>query len=219
MTQNNHDIKIIGVTGITGSGTSTVSSILAELGGYVISADKLAHGVMRKGQPAYEKVLNAFVDCTPKPDSHKTPILHPNGEINRKALGAIVFGNPEKLAILESIIHPAVIAEIENLLTRARAHSFAVIDAPLLVESNLHKICHSVWLITAPDETRVSRITARDNIDRETVIRRIQSRKGDTFLQPYAHVVIENDSDLDLLREKVCANLELTQSRKEPPTP
>ncbi|MCL2286427.1 MAG: dephospho-CoA kinase [Firmicutes bacterium] len=192
MTQN----KIIGVTGITGSGTSTVSAILQELGGFVIYADKLAHEVILKGQPAYKKIIEVF----------GREILDPKScEINRKALGALVFGKPDKLAVLESVIHPEVIAITHRLLTGAQSFPFSVIDAPLLIESDMYKICDSVWLVTAADDIRLARIMSRDGIDNETAMRRIKSRAGDSFLRPYADVIIKNNTDLESLRQTVAA--------------
>jgi len=191
MAQNNQ--IIIGVTGITGSGTSTVSAILAEHGGYVIVADKLAHEVMQKGQAAYEKIVSEFGN----------EILKSDGEIDRKALGGLVFANKEKLALLESIVHPIVITKTQALLTTASNYPFAVIDAPLLIESGLNTICHRVWLVTASNELRVARIMARDNIDIETATHRINSRLGDKALRPFADAIIENDGNLINLRENV----------------
>jgi len=191
--------KIIGVTGITGSGTSTVSAILAEAGGFVISADKLAHEVMQKGQPVYEKILKQFL---------APGILLPNGEINRRVLGSMVFSNTQKLALLESLIHPEVIAKTQELLSQACCYPFAVIDAPLLIESEMHKICDYVWLITAPDDIRVSRIKARDGIDAKTATRRLKSRKGDGFLRSYVDVVIQNDGELKDLQQVVIGYLQ-----------
>jgi len=195
--------KIIGITGITGSGTSTVSAILAELGGFVIYADKLSHEVILKGQPAYQKIVSTFGE----------DILQPGGEINRKALGANVFGNSEKLALLESIIHPEVIAKTHALLAQAHDFPFAVIDAPLLIESGMHKTCGSVWLVAATDENRLARIVARDGIDIETATRRLKSRAGDDALRPYANVIIENNGDIASLRTQIAAALQ--QHRKE----
>jgi len=189
MTQN----KVIGVTGITGSGTSTVSSILANLGGFIINADKIAHEVMRKGGAAYDKIIETF----------GINIITPVGEIDRKKLGTIVFNNPEKLAALESIIHPQVILKTRELLAEAENHPFAVIDAPLLIESGMHEMCTSVWLVTTPDDVRLARIMARDGIDLETATRRLKSRAGDDTLRPYAHVVIKNDADIDSLKEQI----------------
>lgn len=186
--------KIVGVTGITGSGTSTVSRILQEFGGYIISADRVAHEVMRRGQPAYDKIVSTFGLCS-------------ESEIDRKALGALVFGNPEKLAILEAIVHPEVISAIHKLLENATGYPFAVIDAPLLVESGLHEICDSVWLVTAPDEVRLARIMTRDNIDEATATRRLHSRAGDDTLRPFADVVLDNSGGLQALQEAAWAKL------------
>jgi dephospho-CoA kinase len=198
MTQNNYG-KIIGVTGITGSGTSTVSAMLEEIhGAFVIYADKLSHEAIFKGQPAYEKIVGVF----------GKNILNADGEINRKILGEKVFGNSEQLAALEAIIHPEVIAKTHVLLEQARGFPFAVIDAPLLIESGMYKICGSVWLVTAYDSIRVARIMLRDNIDRETATRRVNSRAGDDFLLPFANKVIENNGDIESLRRAVERNLE-----------
>ena len=184
--------NIIGVTGISGSGTSTVSAILAEHGGFVISADALARDVMKKGQPAYYNVLEAF------PELCGTDV---NGELNRKALSQIVFFNPQKLAVLESIIHPIVIAKTTELLDND--YPFSVIDAPLLIEPGMHKLCHSVWLVTATKETRIQRIMARDGIDTSAATRRIKCRKGDKFLRSYADIIIENNGSLENLRMSI----------------
>jgi len=191
MMQNNQ--PIIGVTGITGSATSTVSTILAEHGGYVIVADKLAHEVMQKGQAAYEKVVAEFGN----------EILKNDGEIDRKVLGGLVFANKKRLASLEAIIHPIVTAKIQELLAIASHCSFAVIDAPLLIESGLHTMCYEVWLVTASNELRLARIMARDNIDTDTATRRINNRLGDDALRPFADIIIKNDGNLINLKETV----------------
>ena len=187
--------NVIGITGITGSGTSTVSAILAERGGFVISADKLAREVTQKGQPAYDEIVRTFGPS----------VVAAGGEIDRKALGALVFGSPQKLTVLESIVHPAVIARVEGML-EGRC-SFTIIDAPLLIESGLHKICHSVWLVTARDDVRLARIMARDGIDIDTARQRLNSRAGDDILRPHANVIIENNADMDSLRVQIERNL------------
>ena len=197
---------VIGVTGITGSGTSTVSAILAQQGGYVISADKLAHSLMKKGQAPYYEILQAFGDGA----QHTTSLLDPTGEINRRALGALVFTSPTKLKLLEAIMHPHVIATtqqlIEGYFNEATAN-FAVIDAPLLIEAGLHTICNSLWLVTAPDHVRLARIQARDNIDLQTATHRLNSRSGDNALKQYADIIIENNGDLESLRGNVLLHL------------
>jgi len=192
MTRN----KIIGITGITGSGTSTVAKILEQQGGFVINADKLVHELMRKEQAAFEKIVATL----------GVEILDEDGEINRRKLGTKVFGNAEEMAKLESIIHPLVIEKTKQLLYGVE-NPFAVIDAPLLIESGMNKLCGSVWLITADDSIRLARIQARDKITEETAVQRLKSRKGDSFLRPFADIVIENNDDLSYLEQKTTSKI------------
>jgi len=190
-------MKIIGITGISGSGKTAVTRLLAEMGGFTVEADPLAHALMKKGQPAYNEILAVFGDS----------ILDDDGEISRPTLGKLVFENKEKLLQLEGIIHPRVIAKTVELISDAEkigAYKFAVIDAPLLIEAGMHKMCHSCWLITADQATRLKRIMARDNISEEIAKKRLTSRKGDEALKPHADIIIENNgNDLNELRKKV----------------
>ena len=202
-------MMIIGVTGISGSGKTTVTRMLAEMGGYAVEADPLAHKLMQKGQPAYNDIVAVF----------GAGILDDKNEIHRPALGQIVFENKEKLTQLEGVIHPKVSAITTALIAHARTtglYKFAIIDAPLLIEAGMHKNCHSCWLITASYATRLSRIMARDNITQEAAEKRLASRTGDEALRPYADVIIENneqDQCLVVLRKKVAKALETTISQ------
>jgi dephospho-CoA kinase len=194
MQQNN--FPTIGITGITGSGTSTVSAILQERGGFVVHADKLAHDVMAKNSSAYKEIVQLFGD----------EILSENGEINRRLLGAKVFSDKQELEKLEKIIHPRVIERTKKIITRVAemsAHTFLVIDAPLLIESGMNTMCDSIWLITAPDELRITRITARDGIDESTAKRRLESRNGGLTLREHANIIIENNGTAIALRSKI----------------
>ncbi|MDR0273552.1 MAG: dephospho-CoA kinase [Clostridiales bacterium] len=187
-------LTTIGVTGISGSGTSTVAAILEERGGFVAQADKLAHEAMGKTEPAFAEVIEAF----------GKEVLNQNGEINRRAL-AKLFGNKKELEKLEKIIHPRVIEKTRELNKKTAdiaAHTFFVIDAPLLIESGMHIMCDSIWLITAPDDLRIARITVRDKIDEALAKRRLASRKGDDALRPFAHIIIENNGSAIALRSK-----------------
>ena len=187
-------IRVIGITGITGSGTSTVAGILKEHGGFVISADILAHDAIKKGQEAHKKIVEVFGES----------ILLPDGEISRKSLGALVFGeeNKNNRECLESIIHPIVLASIKELV-RSCENPFAVIDAPLLIESSLDKECDEVWLVTAVDEVRISRIMERDGVDKATAEKRIKSRQDEENLRRRADVIISNNGDCLSLCEQV----------------
>ncbi|MCL1883178.1 MAG: dephospho-CoA kinase [Defluviitaleaceae bacterium] len=205
--QSENKLTTIGVTGITGSGTSTVAAILAERGGFVINADKLAHDAMGKKEPAYAKIVEAF----------GKDILGENLEINRRVLGAKVFSNKQELLKLEKIIHPRVIEKIHAIikkLTELGTYSFVVIDAPLLIESGMGAMCDSIWLITAPDELRISRVTVRDKIDETAAKRRLLSRSGDVALRESANIIIENEGSAIGLRSKIEVALKAMSLKK-----
>jgi len=190
-------VKIIGITGISGSGKTLVTKILAKLGGFAVETDPMTHALMKKGQPAHSEITAAF----------GTDILDENGEILRKALGDIVFSDSKKLKQLESIIHPKVAAKTAELISQAQKtgnYKFAIIDAPLLIEAGMHKNCHTCWLITANHETRLARIIARDNITQESAQKRLDSRPGDITLRSHADIIIENNcNDIKALTIKV----------------
>lgn len=190
-------MKIIGITGISGSGKTKATKMLAAQGGLAIDTDTLAHALMKKGQPAYDKIIKAF----------GTEILDETGEIHRPSLGKLVFGNTDNMRRLEAILHPAVAEKTTEIITdtrKAGTHMFVIIDAPLLIEAGMHTMCDSCWLITASHETRLKRIIKRDNISVEAAGNRLKSRKSDETLKPYAHVVIENDgNDLYKLQETI----------------
>ena len=186
---------VIGITGITGSGTSTVAKIIAGETGLVINADQLVHDLMKKNNPAFAKIVAAFGESILSTDPETL------GEINRRALGAIVFSNPAEMARLENILHPLVINHINEII-ESSSRSIIVIDAPMLVESGLNTICHKVYLVVADDLTRINRIVKRDGITPAAAEARLRSRKGDNFLIPHADIIINNNGTLqDLSHE------------------
>lgn len=179
---------IIGVTGGTGGGKSTVARLLAGYGGFVIDADALSHAAIKSGRPAYNAIVEAFGDG----------VLATDGEIDRKKLGAMVFGNRTQLTRLEQIIHPHVTEETLVLIRQSHAtgsYKFVVIDAPLLIEAGIHIHCDSVWLVTASPTARTARITARDALSPAEANRRVESRRDMDALLPYANAVITNDGN------------------------
>jgi len=196
-------MTIIGITGISGSGKTTVARMLTKMGGFVVEADPLAHEVMQKGRPAYDEIVKTF----------GTEILDSEGEISRPTLGKLVFEDKKKRTQLEKIIHPKVINLTTALIVHARLsgqHKFAVIDAPLLIEAGMHKNCHTCWLITASHEVRLARIMARDSITKEAAEKRLATRKGDEALKPYANTIIENNNEsLHELKAKVISALQV----------
>jgi dephospho-CoA kinase len=193
MTRNKN--IILGVTGVSGSGQTTVTGILKTLGAYAVIADELAHQAILKSRPPYEKIIAAF----------GTEILDDDLEIDRQRLGARVFGKPELLKLLEDIIHPYVIDQTENLINEAMQtglYRFAVIDAPMLIESGMNKRCGRVWLVTAPDKIKIERIMKRDNITREAATTRIATR-NEAYLADKADEIINNDGSIEQLKQDV----------------
>ena len=204
MIQN--ELMIFGITGISGSGTSTVAEILQEIveneddyGYYlaiVVEADEIAHEVMLRGNSAYDEIVSHF----------GKDILDEDNEIDRKILGEIVFNDEELLTVLKSIIHPHVIKTTKDIINSCSATEevlAVIIDAPLLIESGMNNLCDYCWLVTAPDSTRLERIQARDNISLEMAKLRLKNRAGDEALRPYANAVIENNDDKHSLVNKV----------------
>ena len=188
--------KVIGLTGNSGSGKSTVAGLLAAHGGYIIDADVLAHAAILRGSPAYDDIRREFGD----------EILDVNGEINRKALGQIVFNHKAKLKILEGIVHRQVVAE--SLLEIGRqaqnpAARFIVLDAPLLIEAGMHRWTDAVWVCTAPRALRLRRIVARDGLSLERAEERLRNDRQDDFFRPWASLIIATDESTQTLQTVV----------------
>ena len=150
----------VGLTGGLATGKSYVSARLAKLGCHVIQADKLGHEVLRRGGEAYEDVLAEFGEG----------ILGDDGEIDRKALGAIVFSDPAKLAKLNSLVHPCVFARQEAFFAtveRDDPHGIAVVEAAIMIESGSYKRYDRLVVTVCPPETQVRRFVERGGTEEE----------------------------------------------------
>ena len=189
-------MKIVGLTGNTGSGKSTVSRMLELRGGYIIDADAISHDVIVRGADAYNEVLEYFGD----------KILDEDLEIDRKKLGQIVFSNKRKLNELSKMIHKHVInisQEKIRAMQKENMSSFIVIDAPLLIEAKMHLFCDEVWVVYADEDTRIRRIMRRENMNREDVVARVQSQTQYEELKKYATRVIYNNDEMEQLHIQI----------------
>jgi dephospho-CoA kinase len=139
--------KIIGLTGNIATGKSVVRRMLSNAGALGIDADVIAHRMLYPGAPAYQPVLNTFGE----------KILSEDRQISRRKLGETVFNNPEKLAVLETLIHPAVTQAIQNRIQQSKA-PIIVIEAIKLLESDLKDICDSIWVAHASDSHQMERL-------------------------------------------------------------
>jgi len=189
-------MRIIGVTGGIGAGKTLVSSILKEFGAVVIDADRLARDVVEKGKPAYEKIIKEF----------GPEILDDNLDIDRKKLGQIVFSNPSRRLKLEEIVHAEVVDCIFRKLDELRQNDYnglVVLDVPIPVRHGFQDVADEIWVVTASEETRIKRVQERSGLDREEVIRRMQSQLSQEDYTALADVIIENEGSREALKKKV----------------
>lgn len=202
-TQNNSKarLKILGLTGGIAAGKSTVSAFLKKKKGYILDCDKISHQVILKNNPAYGEILEQI------PGSY----LDKNGEIDRSALGQIVFGDGELLMVLERIIHKKVAEyadkKIAALQKERKGFRFIVIDAPLLLESGMDTACDAVWVVEAMKEIRIQRIMKRNGLSKEDAIHRIAVQTNWDALDKKGLVIIENNESLPCLMQALNKNL------------
>lgn len=184
---------IIGLTGNIGTGKTTVLRMLAARGAYTIDADEIAHRVMEPGGSAYEAVVAAF----------GPEILNPDGTINRQRLGQIVFADPDRLARLEQIVHPAVIAAVNALVEQTTA-PVVVIEAIKLLEAGMAvTMCDQVWVVTSPVEQQIERLMAERGMTREAAAARMASQSPQSFKISQADVVLDNSGTFADLERQV----------------
>lgn len=186
-------MKVIGLTGGTGSGKSVVSKSLAEAGAVIVDADQIAHEIILKGKPAYQEIIAYY----------GTGILDEDGNIIRKKLGEIVFNDGEKLAFLNQCTHKYICAEVDRQIAAAKEADTAiaiVLDAPLLLEAGLEQVCDWVWVVYADPEVRAQRVMARDGVTYELAKARIANQKSWEEYKQAADTVIDNSKDLAYLQ-------------------
>ena len=189
-------MKVIGLTGGTGSGKSIVSAFLEQNGAYVIDADKIAHDIIARGKPAYEELTSYFGGA----------ILDENRNILRKKLGSIVFTNKEKLDFLNRCTHKYIIQEIDKKIAerkQKKEDTCIVLDAPLLLEANLESRCSEIWVVFAEEEVRARRIMERDNITYQDAKNRIGSQKNWEVYRQKANLILDNSKDLEHLKRQL----------------
>ncbi len=184
----------IGLTGGIGSGKSTVAQMLGELGAPTLDADKVAHTTYAPGGPAYDAVIAAF----------GAQIVAPDRTIDRKKLGAIVFGKPEQLNKLTSIVWPATRDSIRRNIAELRARGAKlpiVVEAAILIEANWQPLFDEIWLVRAPREQVVARIEIQRGLKPEETESRIRAQLSDEERAKHATLTIENNGTREELRE------------------
>lgn len=170
---------VIGVTGNIGAGKSTVTRALAKAGADVLDADVMAKEMQAPGSETVHAIAAEFGEQ-----------MAPDGVLDRKALGALVFGDEAARARLNALMWPRLIEE-----TKRRLHGktgVCIIDAALLIESGLHTLCDEIWLITAPEETRCVRIMKRDGLTQRQAWQRVESQMPEIQKKEYADYLLDS---------------------------
>lgn len=188
-------MKVIGLTGGIGSGKSTVSQFLAELGTVIIDADKIGHEVLNPGTEAWQEVVAAF----------GRQILTQGGEIDRANLGELVFANPESRLRLNQIMHPRIYAILKSQIEhyRQQGADVVVLEIALLLEVDWTQLADEVWITVASEDTVLRRLADRSALSKEQALARIRSQISNEERMKQADVVINSDGDLSELKAKV----------------
>ena len=205
-----HLVIIAGLTGGIASGKSTVSRFLSEAGARIIDADKIARAVVAPGFPAYDEIVSFFGDT----------VLLPDGKIDRKRLGDIIFNDPDKKARLDAIVHPRVIERATQIIADTASQSpdaVVIMDVPLLFEAGMEKGLAEVIVVYAPASTQLQRLMLRDGIDEQAAMARIQSQMSIEEKCKRATVVIDNSGSPSATRKQALAIVNQLKHRSTAP--
>ncbi|MDD3193715.1 MAG: dephospho-CoA kinase [Oscillospiraceae bacterium] len=185
---------VVGLTGQTGAGKSTVSRALADCGIPVIDCDRLAREAVEPGSECLSQLVGAF----------GREILRPDGSLDRAGIAAIAFPDPERLAVLNRITHKAILALLKRQLglLESAGEKLAVVDAPTLFESGADRFCSAVISVIAPEKLRYKRILTRDHLEPEAAKKRMGAQQTDDFYTRRSDYILVNDSTIKELEEK-----------------
>ena len=185
---------VIGVTGRVACGKTTVLRRLAELGAETIDADAVYHELIVPEGPLWKPLVDRF----------GRGILRPDGTIDRRALGAVVFADPSALAELDRMTHPAVVAELRRRVGASDAPVVAV-DAVKLVESGFDRACDRVWVVTCDPAQQIERLMRRNGLTQEDAERRVAAQPLAQAMLSRADTVIDNSGVPAATRARVDA--------------
>ncbi|MEF2525978.1 dephospho-CoA kinase [Streptomyces sp. CS62] len=185
----------VGLTGGIGAGKSEVSRLLAGYGAVVVDADRIAREVVEPGTPGLAAVVEAFGEA----------VLAPDGTLDRPGLGAVVFADPEKLKVLNGIVHPLVRARSAELEAAAGPGAIVVHDVPLLAENGLAPLYDLVVVVDAAPQTQLARLTALRGMAEDEARARMAAQATREQRLAVATLVIDNDGPREALEPQVRA--------------
>lgn len=183
---------VIGITGNIATGKSVARRMFEHLGAYTIDADALTHRAYAKGAPGYQQVIDKFGKW----------LVNKDGEIDRSKLGNLVFNDSEALNQLEIIVHPLVRQATEMLIQRA-TQPVVAIEAIKLLESDLRKVCDSIWVTNSTEEIQIARLMQKRGLKREQAAERLHAQSAQSAKVAIANIVITNTGSFDDLWKQV----------------
>lgn len=194
---------IVGLTGQSGAGKTTVCDTFEKSGFAIINADIVAREVMSKGSECLDETVSVFGD-----------ILSEDGTLDRKKLAGIVFSDSDKLSIYENIIFPYIISSIKEKIDmyKKEMYNYILLDAPTLFESKADGLCDIIVSVIADRDIRLNRILKRDSITLHEAESRLNSQKNDDFYTGKSDYVIKNNGSLSELENNT---MDVVNSIKE----
>ena len=193
-------MKVLGVTGGSGSGNTEVCRILKEQGGKIIDADKITRKLQEPGQPVYNEIKEYFGN----------DIIAADGAIDRRKLGKIIFAEREQRSVLNRIVHTRVSQEIKKRIETYWKQGdvpFAVLDVPIPVEEGFFDTADCIWAVVANDDLRIARLMKRMEIPEEEAQRRIAAQMTNREYEEIADVTILNETSVEELKKLVLFEL------------
>ena len=182
---------VIGLTGQTGAGKSTVSKVFVQNGFRLIDADAISRHVVARGSHCLADLQECFTDA----------ILTPDGELDRKVMASIAFSDHRKLEMLNTIMYPYIVGEILRMIHRfsQQNHKLILLDAPTLFESRADDFCDLIISVVAKPELRMQRIMERDHISEKAAQQRMEMQLKEEFFRLHSDTVLENNSSFSEL--------------------
>ena len=186
----------IGLTGGIGTGKSEVARILGRLGAVVVDADRLAHAAYRSGTQGFDEVVRAF----------GREVVGADGEIDRRGLGKLVFDDPGRLRDLEGIVWPRIREALEARIceeSEGGSTAVLVVEVPKLLEAGWDVLCDEVWVVVAPEEEVLRRLTLDGGMPEPDALARIRAQTAESPLRERAAATVRNDEGLAQLARAV----------------
>lgn len=193
-------MKILGVTGGSGTGKTVVCRILKEQGGKIIDADVVSKKLQQKGQPVFEAIVAHFGEG----------VVGSDGELDRKILGSIVFNDKREMQVLNGLVHRYVAVEMKRRVEGYREQGdipFVVLDVPIPIEEGFFDTCNTVWAVVANDDLRISRLMKRMMIPEAEAVKRIGAQMSNREYSELADCTIENEGNVEDLKKLVLFEL------------